>query len=115
VTVDNWSVNQEASIRDAARRDWRWYAPAWAFPVVLLLVWHLTHTTVDAVPGQFTMVLLSLCQFAAFFLAASLQFRKRANLKQFLILGILVPFAIWTIAVFARGAILAIQGRLYLS
>ena len=55
--------------------------------------------------------MLALLQGAAFFTAASLWFRGRATYRQILVLGMLVPLAIWAVAVYARLAILATLGR----
>jgi len=107
MTTDDSLFGPAPTIRAAARRDWRWYLPGWAFPL-LLLVWH---TAAAAGVGAVPFAVLALLQGAGFFTAASLWFRGRATYRQILVLGILVPLAIWAVAVYARLAILAALGR----
>jgi hypothetical protein len=112
---DDVLLDPAANIRSAARRDWRWYAPGWAFPLVALSVWHLSRVFEGTFPESVVTVLLSIYQGAAFFLAGSLVFFQRATFRQFAVLALLVPLGIWALAVFARGALLAAIGRLDLA
>jgi len=115
MTFDDMLLEPAPGVMAAARRDWRWYAPSWAFPLLVLLVWHVSKTNGEAEPGQISTVLLWVYQFAAFGLAVSLRFLGRATTGQVFVLAMVVPVGVWAAAVLVRGAILAMMGRLDLA
>ena len=92
----------------AARRNWRWYALAWAFPVLLLV--GFTAERAGVLPSLWLPVWMPLF-FVAFFLPSVPRFRGDASYRETVVLGMLVPFLIWVIAVVARIILLAAVGR----
>lgn len=104
---DDRHLGPAPSIGAAARRDWRWYAPGWVYPLVLL-AWH---TAGAAGAGEVPFALLAVLQAAAFCTAGSRWPRGRATYRKFVVLGMLVPLAAWAVAVYVRLAVLAVLGR----
>ena len=107
MAFDNLVLDPAPTIAAAARRDWRWYAPGWVFPLVLL-GWH-TAEAAGATGVPFA--LLSLLQAGAFFAAGALWLLGRATYRQFAVLGVVAPFAVWVAGVAVRLAVLAALGR----
>src|SRR5689334_2068730 len=101
-------ADSRPSFGDTARRNWGWYAPAWAFPIVLLV--GFTAARAGKMPILFGVLWIP-AFVAAFFLTSVPEWRGRASRRETVVLGMLVPFLIWAAAVFVRIFLLAAAGR----
>ena len=100
--------NSQPALTTAARRNWPWYAPAWVFPVVLLVAF--TAQRAGKMPNLFAPVWMP-AFVVAFFRASVPEWRGRATRRETMVWGMLAPFLIWVGAVFVRIVLLAVAGR----
>lgn len=95
--VDDLFPDPAPTIGAAARRDWRWYAPIWALPVVATLV--MDAERAGAVPGWVATV-VGLGGYTLASLAAPVPVLvERATWRQHMVLAGLTPLV--TFAAFA--------------
>lgn len=102
---DDLLLDPAPTIGDAARRDWRWYAPAWAVPLVSLVVGAAdkTGTMPAAVPDAAVFPVLAVLFFAAQLVAFVPRVIGRATNRQYYVLAGLMPLAIFV------GLVLTVQ------
>ena len=91
------------TILDAIRRYWRYFAAGWVFPIYLVVAspWF------DGTAGHpvASTLFLDLPFFAAYVPVVGLWMGRRIRYAHVLVLGILLPFGICTVAVFSRLAV----------
>lgn len=99
MTFDDVVLDPAPTVGDAARRDWRWYAPAWAVPPVLLV--GAAAEAAGMVSGPVMFAAVAVVFGFAQLVAAFPLWIGRATRRQHAILALLTPLALWGLCVFA--------------
>ena len=108
--VEPTGISRADSIRAAARRDWRWYLPLWVYlPVVQVLtdavsgLWSKLPNDASAPLRGTVSVAVAFLFLPVCYLAFVPGLRGWSTQWQSVVLGVITPFALWVVFVFAYG------------